>query len=69
MMRMKTTHKCPAPNCLLQVPNSMLSCRPHWYVLSLPTRAAIYATAGLPLTAPSRRDALAAAVEEWNGSQ
>jgi hypothetical protein len=68
-MRMMTTHKCPAPNCLLRIPNSMLSCRPHWYALSLPTRAAIYATADLPLSAPPRRDALSAAREEWAGSQ
>jgi hypothetical protein len=47
------------------IPDTMLSCKPHWYALSPATRAAIHATSHLLILHPRRRDALAAAVEEW----
>jgi hypothetical protein len=28
---MAEAHTCPAPGCNAQVPQSQLTCRPHWY--------------------------------------
>ena len=60
------THRCPKRGCGVQVPNAKLACREHWYELSAPVRAAIYATVALSVLHPDRRAALDAAREEWN---
>lgn len=38
------THSCPAKGCSAEVPRSMLACRPHWFALPAPLRAAINAS-------------------------
>lgn len=58
-------HRCPAPSCEEQVPNTLFSCRRHWFMLSASVRGAIYATAGKSVLAEDRRGAIMAAREEW----
>lgn len=33
------THECPANGCSLQLPRSVLACKPHWFKVSPATRA------------------------------
>ncbi len=59
-------HRCPAPECQLQVPNRMFACRGHWFQLTKPVQDAIYATASKGLLHPERRAAISSAMEEWH---
>lgn len=59
-----TEHRCPKPGCDQVVPNSMFACRPHWFSLSVNTRAALTATARLPLTNERRWDIVSDAMDE-----
>jgi hypothetical protein len=64
---MALTHKCPAPKCPVQVPNSMLACRPHWYGLSRELRNDVWATVDLPITNPTRASVLADVITYYAG--
>jgi hypothetical protein len=55
---MAATHQCPAPKCNTQVPNSMLSCRPHWYGLPRALRDEVWQTAHLSILDEARADVL-----------
>jgi hypothetical protein len=35
-------HSCHAPRCSVAVPPKMFACRPHWFMLPAPLRAAIW---------------------------
>jgi hypothetical protein len=35
-------HRCPAPDCDVQVPPGQYACRAHWYSLPRPLRDAIW---------------------------
>lgn len=61
------THRCPAPKCVIQVPDHRLACKPHWFELSSEVRREVHATARLPLLSSRRRAAIAAAMAEWRG--
>lgn len=37
------THTCPAPGCTVQVPQSQLACRPHWYSIPSEIRSRLWA--------------------------
>lgn len=39
---MSGSHTCPAPGCSVQVPDSMLACRTHWFSLAKPLRDAVW---------------------------
>lgn len=58
-------HGCPGKDCPAEVPNRLLACRRHWDQLSAPVKAAVQATARYSILHPARREALAAAREEW----
>lgn len=58
-------HKCPRKGCEVKVPDHLFACRPDWFALSYGTRRAIWATAGLHPTEPSRYRAIMAAIAEW----
>ena len=36
------THECPATGCTREVRQEMLMCRPHWYMVPGPVRAALW---------------------------
>lgn len=38
------THRCPAPDCPLDVPRSQFACREHWYALPKSLRDEITAS-------------------------
>lgn len=38
------THQCPAEKCGRNLPDHMLMCRPHWYMVPSDLRAAVWAT-------------------------
>jgi hypothetical protein len=67
-IRKQDTHRCPRRGCSVQVPDRVFSCRPDWFKLSAPVRAAIQATASKNLLDPERRAAIDAAREEWAGA-
>ena len=54
---------CPHPDCTQRVHRRLFACRTHWFQLSRPVRAAIYATVGQH--GRERIDAVKAAMEEW----
>lgn len=60
-------HECPAPGCRAQIDNRLFCCHTDWFRLSQPVRNAISQTARLPLLAPRRRAAIAAAIHDWEG--
>lgn len=62
------THRCPAPDCTIQVPDRLLACPPHWAALSHRTKQAIRATARMHPLRPARRAALRAALDEWRSA-
>jgi hypothetical protein len=35
-------HECPADGCDRAIPYTMLMCRPHWYMVPAPLRAAVW---------------------------
>lgn len=39
---MAPTHTCPAPGCNVQVPQSQLACRPHWYSIPPEIRSRVW---------------------------
>lgn len=57
-------HRCPAPGCQVKVADTLFACRTHWYQISAPTRRAIFATAGLPLTHDQRWPIVQDAMDE-----
>jgi hypothetical protein len=56
---------CPHPDCTQRISRRLFACRAHWFALSRPVRAAIWATVGQPGTR-ERIDAVKAAMEEWD---
>lgn len=36
------THPCPAPDCIVQVPQSQLACRAHWYSIPVEIRSRVW---------------------------
>lgn len=36
------SHQCPKPGCTTRVPANMLACRPDWYSIPKPIRAAVW---------------------------
>lgn len=63
-----TSHECPSPSCSIRVPDSMFACRAHWFKISAPTRRAIYATRGLPLTDDTRWAIIQDAIDELSAA-
>ena len=61
----KFVHTCPAYPCEIQVPDRLLSCSDHWFMLPPAVRIDIEDTAHLPVLHPERRAALAAASAIW----
>jgi hypothetical protein len=55
---------CPHPECQQRISRRLFACRTHWFQLSRPVRAAIYATVGQQ-GSRERIDAVKAAMEEW----
>lgn len=37
-----STHKCPTPECMVQVKHSQLACRKHWYTLPPDIRSRVW---------------------------
>jgi hypothetical protein len=58
------SHLCPHPGCQARISRRLFACRAHWFQLSRPVRAAIWATVGRQGTR-ERIDAVKAAMEEW----
>jgi hypothetical protein len=61
----KGTHVCPKTGCTAVIDNRLFACMPHWSLLSNPTKAAIYETAGKSELLRERGAAIHAAREEW----
>lgn len=61
----RSVHRCPAAPCNEQVPDRLLSCPKHWFMLPSPVRMDIEETAKLPTLHPDRRAALKAARDIW----
>jgi len=60
-----STHvTCPHPECQARISRRLFACSRHWFQLSQPVRAAIWATVGRQGTR-ERIDAVKAAMEEW----
>ena len=58
---------CPHPECQQRISRRLFACRTHWFQLSRPVRAAIYATANPHrISSRERIDAVKAAMEEWS---
>lgn len=58
-------HTCPRAGCTRQVPDRLFACRDDWFDLPRLNRAAIYATATLPLSNPERAEAVREALDAW----
>lgn len=58
-------HRCPAPQCRVQVPGGQLVCRDHWRLVPQRLRQRLYATwrGGAGAGSPEHRDAMAAVIE------
>lgn len=61
-------HQCPATGCTARVAKQMLMCRPHWYMVPRPLRAAVYEIYrnGLGAGSPAHREAVIEAIEAVN---
>jgi hypothetical protein len=68
-----SSHTCPAPGCPVQVPDSMLACRTHWFSLAKPLRDAVWAAYNGPgVGSPEHRaaiDACIAALRSVGGAE
>jgi hypothetical protein len=64
----KASHKCPAAGCPQAVSLSMLMCRPHWYMVPAPLRAAVWNAwaDGLGAGTPAHWAAITAAITAVN---
>jgi len=62
------SHRCPGRDCKQRVAGDMLACRPHWYMIPRPLRAAVWAAwrDGAGAGSPEHAAAMAAAVEALN---
>ena len=63
-----TGHDCPARGCPQRVPDHMLMCRPHWYMVPKTERQAVWAAwdGGSGAGTPEHQDAIRAAVKSVN---
>ena len=58
-------HDCPAGDCKARVAAHMLMCRPHWYMVPVRLRTAVWNAwdGGRGAGTPEHRDAIMAAIE------
>ena len=65
---MNVAHDCPARGCTARVALHMLMCRPHWFMVPLAQRRAVWAAwdGGAGAGTPEHRDAMLAAVRAVN---
>lgn len=60
-------HRCPAPSCVITIPDALFACFEHWNMLPRFIRLEIGRTSALSLLAVRRRRAIEAAVASWKG--
>lgn len=58
-------HKCPVKTCDVQVPSEMVACRPHWYMLPLEFRNAIWGAYRTRRAHPGKHLAALRAAFDW----
>ena len=60
------THKCPHPQCEVEIENGHLACPPHWYQLPNPLRREIWKAYRFGSVAEHNAK-VSEALEYWNG--